>query len=118
METTGKQGHEVPLREGQVTDESDRRATATNGATSDHGAKSEGEPGRYQGRRVTPSTAKCDETPEERAERKRHLRTVLDSLRAKTPEEAAEQRETLRMLEAALSQGRPDYEKLFPDTDE
>jgi hypothetical protein len=76
------------------------------------------EPRRYVGRRVTPSTAKLDETPEERDERIRHTRAVLESLRAKTPEEAEEQRETLKMLDAALSRGRPYYEKLFPDTDE
>jgi hypothetical protein len=72
---------------------------------------------KYVGRRVTPSTFKLDETPDERDERIRATLTMLESLRAKTEEEAAEQRETLELLIKGLNANRPPYAQLFPDQD-
>jgi hypothetical protein len=113
------EGTETPLDRERASTSTDQSA-AREGGTAANGHRHPGQAASCHdvgGRRVTPETVRHApaEAPEERAERVRHTRAVLESLRATTPEEVEEQRETLKMLDKALSEGRPHSERLFLD---
>jgi hypothetical protein len=92
METqAGTPEQATPLDQGGRPDDANRTASSANGMATDHGHARESAPRQHVGRRVTPSeAAEIHDTPVERAERKRHLREVLESFRAKTPGEGRE----------------------------
>jgi hypothetical protein len=108
METqAGEQGDRTSS--GRIASSADdgQHGAPSNGTVADDRGHAQGAAsGQYIGPRVTPSTFKLNETPEERDERIRRTREGLAALRAKTPEEAEEQRETLEFLMAALKESR------------